>query len=75
MLFSIYKTSGHSMEPKIKNGSFFIARSIPFIFRDPKAGDIVIFKSENKIIAKKIIKIISNKYIYVMNLFGYALTP
>ena len=62
MLFSLVKAKGHSMEPEIKNGSFFIASKIPFIFRDPKVGDIVLFKSKNKIIIKKIMKIISNNY-------------
>lgn len=50
------------MEPKIKNGSFFIVSSIPFWFRFPKAGEIVVFKNENKNIVKKIFKIENKKY-------------
>ena len=51
------------MSPKIENGSFFIASSLPFILRKPKIGDIVLFKINDKNIVKRIIKIESNKYI------------
>ncbi len=50
------------MEPKIKNGSFFIASSIPFKFMNPKVKDVVVFKKENKVIVKKITKIEKGKY-------------
>lgn len=63
MLLSLLKAKGHSMEPKINNGSFFLASSLPFVFRKPRIGDIVIFKSGDRIIVKKISKIESNKYI------------
>lgn len=62
MLFSFFKVSGHSMEPKIRNGSFFIASSIPFIFSQPKKGDPVLFEEMGKTIVKKIVKIEKGKY-------------
>ena len=62
MILSIYRTSGHSMEPVIKNGSFFIGSSLPFIFKKPKTGDMIIFKSDDKNIVKKIAEIKDNKY-------------
>ena len=62
ILISRFKVKGHSMEPILKNGSFFIASSIPFLLNNPKIGDIIIFKSENKIIVKKISKIKADKF-------------
>jgi signal peptidase I len=57
MLFSLIRAEGHSMEPEIKNGSFFICSSIPYLFFKPKVGDTIIFKNNRKIIVKKIYKI------------------
>jgi signal peptidase I len=62
MLFSLIKTKGHSMEPKIKNGSFFIASNIPYKFTKPKVNDLVVFEYQNIFLVKKIVKINSNKY-------------
>ena len=64
MIFSIFKASGHSMSPKIKDNSFFVASSIPYIFYKPKTGDIILFKNNNKNIVKKINKI-ENDRIFV----------
>ena len=63
MLISVFKTSGHSMEPTLKEGSFFLASSIPYFFTHPKTGDLIIFKNQNKTIVKKIVKIEKEKYI------------
>jgi len=54
MIISLFKTSGHSMEPEITNGSFFIASSIPFLLAKPKVGDIILFGKNKKTIVKKI---------------------
>jgi signal peptidase I len=63
MIFiSRFKVEGHSMEPVLKNGSFFIVSSLPYLFINPTIGDIIIFKSENKIIVKSIYKIENGKY-------------
>lgn len=62
MLLSLNKTSGHSMEPKLKNGSFFLSSELPYLFNKPKLGDIIVFKNDNKNIVKKIIKIDNDKY-------------
>ena len=64
MLISLFKTSGHSMSPKIKEGSFFIASSIPLKFSKLKVGDIILFKYKGKNIVKKIEKFKTNN-IYV----------
>ena len=62
MLFSLFKASGHSMEPKIKNGSFFIATIIPYLLSKPKIGDAVVFENDGKMIVKKLVKIEKGKY-------------
>jgi phage repressor protein C with HTH and peptisase S24 domain len=64
MFFSLFKTSGHSMFPAIKDSSFFIASSLPFIYRDPKIGDMILFEVDNKIIVKKVIKV-ENDLIFI----------
>lgn len=63
MIFSLVKAEGHSMEPKIKNGSFFIASSIPYLLKNPKINEIIIFRNNEKIIVKKIEKIIGDEII------------
>lgn len=62
MLLSLFKTSGHSMEPEISNGSFFLGSSIPYYFTHPNTGDKIVFKYNGKIIVKEIVKIESGKY-------------
>lgn len=62
MFISLFRTSGHSMEPKIANGSFFLASSIPYFFNNPKVEDVIVFKNKNKNIVKKIIKIKNRMY-------------
>jgi len=51
------------MEPEITNGSFFIASGVPYKFTNPKIGDLIIFKNQNKTIVKKIIKIEKKNYV------------
>lgn len=51
------------MEPEIRNGSFFMASSIPFLIRKPKVGDNIVFKNQNIIIVKKIIKIENDRFV------------
>ena len=50
------------MEPIFKDGSFFVASSVPFMFVQPKIGDTILFDSSGKTIVKKIIKLESGKY-------------
>lgn len=62
MLLSLIRVQGHSMEPFLKEGSFFIASSLPYRWTNPKIKDIILFKSSNKIIVKQIYKIEDEKY-------------
>jgi signal peptidase I len=57
MLLSLIKTKGHSMEPVIKNGSFFIVSSIPYIFLKPKIEDLIVFEKEGSLFVKRITEI------------------
>lgn len=56
MLLSRFKVSGHSMEPAIPAKSTLLASSVPYIFRKPNVGDVVVFKSLGKIFVKRIEK-------------------
>ena len=62
MLLSLLKVKGHSMEPAMKDGSFFIASSLPFLIGKPKKEDIIVFEVQGETIVKKIIKIENDKY-------------
>ncbi len=62
MLLSLIKVQGHSMEPYLKGGSFFIATNLIYKLRKPKNGDIILFKYNSKIVVKKIYKIEERKY-------------
>ncbi len=51
-----FLVAGHSMEPTIYPGTTLLVSSIPYIFREPKVGDIVVFKSFEKTFVKRIKK-------------------
>lgn len=50
------------MEPVMKNGSFFIASSLPFLIGKLKKGDVIVFEVRGETIVKKIVKIENDKY-------------
>ncbi len=51
------------MEPFIKNNSLVLASGIPYLFKNPKVNDIVVFKDkEGKILIKRITKNKKNTY-------------
>lgn len=63
MLFiSTFIIEGHSMEPTLKKGEKILASYIPFIFRKPKQDDIIVFKSEDQYLIKRIKSIEKNGY-------------
>ena len=55
---------GHSMEPTISNGSNVLVSSVPYLFTQPKLGDIVLFTSNlhGKKFLKRITSIENNTY-------------
>lgn len=61
MLLSKIRVVGHSMMPGLKQNQIVIVSSIPYLFRKPKIGDIVVLKREERYIIKRIVKIAGNK--------------
>lgn len=62
MLLTLLKVEGHSMEPVLKNGSFFVASSFPYFLSSPRINDIVIFNFNKKLVVKRLVKINEGKY-------------
>lgn len=50
------------MEPSILSGTTLLVSSIPYIFREPKIGDITVFRSFGKIFVKRIKKKEGQRY-------------
>lgn len=61
LLLSRFVILGKSMEPAFFQNQTIIASSIPYIFSEPKIGDVVVFKDE-KVFLKRIEKIKEGKY-------------
>ena len=61
MLLSKIKVIGRSMDPTIKNNQLILASSIPFCFRKPKVGEVVVLK-KNKFIIKRITRINKDRF-------------
>lgn len=55
-LLSIFKVSGHSMQPSFKEGQKLIVSSIPYFLREPKVGDVIIIRdpSDGRLLLKRI---------------------
>ncbi|MDO8659757.1 MAG: nickel-type superoxide dismutase maturation protease [Candidatus Parcubacteria bacterium] len=64
MLLSKVRIIGHSMEPALKDDQIVIVSSIPYFFKKPRVGDIVILRHERHII-KRIEKIKDDKFFVV----------
>lgn len=63
LLLSRFKISGHSMEPLIKFDEFVLASSLPYVFKNPQKGDIIVFKDKTrKTLIKRIIRIKGENY-------------
>lgn len=62
MLLRLMKVNGHSMEPTLKEGSFFIASNFPFYINEPTAGDIIVFRFNKEYIVKRIVDVKDDKY-------------
>lgn len=62
MILTLLKIQGHSMEPAIKQGNIVLVSSLPFLFSEPKVGDVVTFRKDELIFIKRIVKIKNNQY-------------
>lgn len=61
MIFGLFKISGHSMLPRLKPKDIILVSSLPYIFKSPKIGDIVLFRNNKTIMVKRIVEIKDNK--------------
>jgi signal peptidase I len=43
-MFSLLKVEGNSLEPIVMEGDFVIASKIPFLIRQVRAGDLIVFQ-------------------------------
>lgn len=50
------------MEPLIKNNSVLVISFFPYLFREPKTGDIIAFKKNKMTFIKRIEKINGQNY-------------
>ena len=54
-MIKLYKVSGDSMQPALKNNQYIISEKLSYFFAKPKKNDIIIFKnSDNKNLVKRI---------------------
>lgn len=63
MLLGKFKIKGHSMTPAIKEGDKVLVSSLPFLFSNPKAGDVVVFNSLNKTMIKRVKRVKGNLFL------------
>lgn len=57
MILGRFKVQGHSMSPKINEGREVLVSSIPYLFSEPKIGDVVAFWHFDKVFIKRIKKV------------------
>lgn len=62
MIFGIFRISGHSMMPVFKPNDRVIVSSIPYIFSKPRIRDVVVFRYNDKMLVKRIIKVSNNLF-------------
>lgn len=63
MLLSIFKISGHSMEPSLRDKTLVLVSSIPYLYSTPKIGDVIVAQINDTLIIKRIKNIKKNKYL------------
>ena len=64
IILMLFRISGHSMLPMFKPGQILLVSSIPFLFRKPRVGDVVVVKDpqSEKPLLKRITKVEGEKY-------------
>jgi len=58
-----FKISGHSMIPTYKEGEELLVSSIPYLFLQPKVGDVIVFKDQKHYVVKRIQEIKGEKFL------------
>lgn len=54
--FSFFKVSGHSMEPSFHSGDLILVNHLVYKWRQPKKGEVILFKRDNQFILKKVVE-------------------
>lgn len=62
MILGIFRVSGHSMLPNYSPGQKVIVSKVPYIFSNPKKGDVIVFKISRQVFIKRIKEIRNNKF-------------
>ncbi len=62
LYLSKFEVFGHSMQPTLSPKQQVLVSKIPYLFKSPKIGDIVVFKKDKKYLIKRIQKITRNNY-------------
>ena len=65
MLLARFRIVGHSMEPFLKENENVLVSSLPFLFSEPQAGDVVVFERLKKVYVKRIKNKIDNNYFLI----------
>ena len=62
-MIKLYKISGDSMLPALKNNQYIISEKLSYLFTKPKVNDIIVFKAlGNKNLVKRIKSEKDNRY-------------
>lgn len=58
------KITGHSMEPTLPEGSFFLLNRWVYFFRSPRLGEVVVLQSDQEFLCKRIagIDLVNEEY-------------
>jgi|SRR5581483_324847 len=64
MFLSLFKVAGNSMLPTFKPGQLLLVSSIPYLFKKPKVGDVVVVKDprDGKPLLKRITEIVQSRH-------------
>lgn len=62
IILGVFKISGHSMMPNLKPNDQVIVSGILYLFREPHVGDVVVFRYNNKVLIKRIVRIENREY-------------
>lgn len=62
MLLARFKVAERSMEPSLNAGDFVIVSGLPYLFKEPKKGDIIVALVDDRYLIKRIKKTVGGRY-------------
>ena len=57
MLLARFRVAGQSMEPTFHQGDYVLASAVPYWFRKPRVGDVVVVRYRTMLMVKRIARI------------------